>query len=68
MILEVLTAVKVDVGFLGCSAVWTCRYTPTFRRKILSPSSTLKALQPRRPTSTILKLIFDKYVIRILIL
>jgi hypothetical protein len=29
----------VDVGLLGCNAVWTCRYIPTFRRDILSLSS-----------------------------
>jgi hypothetical protein len=31
--------VSVDVGLLGCDAVWTCRYIRT-------------ALQPRSPTST----------------
>jgi hypothetical protein len=29
----------VDVGLLGCIAVWTCRRIPTFRRNIPSPSS-----------------------------
>jgi hypothetical protein len=32
----------IDVGLLGCNAVWICRYISTFQRSILSPSSGLK--------------------------
>jgi hypothetical protein len=31
----------VDVGLLGCNAMWTCKQIPTFRRNILPPSSGL---------------------------
>jgi hypothetical protein len=31
-----------DVGLLGCNAVWTRMYIPTFWRNILVPSSDLK--------------------------
>jgi hypothetical protein len=32
----------VDVGLLGCDAVWNCRWIPTFRKNIVIPSSVLK--------------------------
>jgi hypothetical protein len=34
------------VGLVGCNAVWTCRWIPTFRRNILPPSS--EGLHPWR--------------------
>jgi hypothetical protein len=33
----------VDVGLLGCNALWTYRKIPTFRRNILPPSSELNS-------------------------
>jgi hypothetical protein len=33
----------LDVVLLGCNAVWICKQKPKFRRKILPPSSGLKA-------------------------
>jgi hypothetical protein len=33
------SSLDVRVGLLGCDAVWTCKYTTTFRRNILLPSS-----------------------------
>jgi hypothetical protein len=34
----------VDVGLLGCNAVWTCRQTLAFRRKVLFASLGLKSV------------------------
>jgi hypothetical protein len=61
MTYEVLTAVKIDVTFLGCNAVWTYRYVIIFPIKILPPFSRLVASQPRKQTQKILKPILDKF-------
>jgi hypothetical protein len=37
---EVLKAVKMSMlDLLGCNAVWTCRWTPTFRRNTVPLSA-----------------------------
>jgi hypothetical protein len=56
---------NTDVGLLGCTALWTCRHTPTFCSSTTPPSSAPKdggskflrnagiyAMQPWRPTLT----------------
>jgi hypothetical protein len=56
----------VDVGLLGCNAVWNCKKILTFRRNTLPPSSALKmALLHRRPKSTYIIRSFIIYTLQL---
>jgi hypothetical protein len=46
-----VSAQRVHLGIAGCDAVRACKYIPTFRWKILPPSSWLKVTAVLRKQS-----------------